>query len=162
MSGLVGLRTLYLGKATFKDQNVARHGYFTDAGLRKLQKLSRLFAVSLDYSEVTGTGLDAFKDLQTWEYFGCTYSPFNDDGMKNLARMPKMKKLNLSNTQITSKGLVHLKGLKMLEDLYMDGTKITDDGLQHLLALKRLRYLNFADTLVTPKAGKAATRRLAT
>lgn len=50
----------------------------------------------------------------------------------------------------------------MLEDLYMDGTKITDDGLQHLLALKRLRYLNFADTLVTPKAGKAATRRLAT
>ncbi|MBI3821152.1 MAG: hypothetical protein HY289_00560 [Planctomycetes bacterium] len=160
LQGLVGLRTLYLGKATLKDQDVARRGYFTDAGLRKLRKLNKLCAVSLDYNEITGAGFNTFEELGSIEYLGLTYTPFNDTGMKNLARMHKMTKVGLSYTQVTSKGLASLKGLKKLEELYLDGTKVADDGLRCLRGLSNLTYLRLDETLVTPEAAEKAYQRL--
>lgn len=145
------LNTLYLGKSTLKENRIKRREVVTDDGLRRLRRLAKLFAVSLDYNKVRGTGFTPFGRLDRVEYFGCGDSPFDDAGAKQLARMPKLKKITLSNTEVTDRGMSHLSGLKHLEELYLDGTKVSDKSRNVLRSMHKLRYLNVGRSFVTKK-----------
>jgi internalin A len=94
--------------------------------LRRLKKLRRLYAFSLDYIEVTGAFLDSFESLARLQHFSCSESPFNDRGLTNLTRARRMIKLQLENTLVTDQGLRQLAKLKNLTEYYVSGSRITE------------------------------------
>jgi hypothetical protein len=143
LTNMTELSTLYLGKATLHHGKIKRKGKVTDSGMRCLSGLTRLSAVSLSYTNVTGESFAAFRGFSELEHLFLEATPFNDDGMKHIARMPRLKQLQLQETQVTDAGLVHLAGLQELEILYLNGSKVTDHGIAKLAGLKSLKQLYF-------------------
>jgi hypothetical protein len=80
----------------------------TDAGLKDIARLVKLFDLDLSGTQVT------------------------DAGLKHLASLENLSDLTLYNTEVTDAGLVHLAGLKGLRHLSVYRTLVTDAGVAEL------------------------------
>ena len=110
----------------------------TDAGLKELTGLVSLQILSLQETQVNGTGL---KDLAPLEIpGGIISSRYASDGRrpKGLGR-ELLYSLGLANTQVTDRGLQEC----------LSKTQADDAGLMVLARLKSLQCLNLFDTQVT-------------
>jgi internalin A len=80
----------------------------SDAGLERLERLTRLQSLILSNTNVTDTGLVHLKGLT------------------------QLQTLHLSGTKITDAGLVNIQGLANLQNLFMLRTQVTDEGVKKL------------------------------
>jgi hypothetical protein len=79
----------------------------THALIEKVENLSRLQRLTLDYSSVT------------------------EEDLLRLKRLRELTDVSLAGTQVTDAGLAHLTGLTNLARLNLEGTRVSDAGLQH-------------------------------
>ncbi|QDU44664.1 Leucine Rich repeats (2 copies) [Symmachiella dynata] len=80
----------------------------SDAGLKHLQGLTKLYVLSLGTTHVSDVELEHFRELTN------------------------LYDLRLSNTQVSDAGLEHLQGLTNLEVLDLDNTRVTQAGIDKL------------------------------
>jgi hypothetical protein len=80
----------------------------TDAGLKNLNRLTRLQSLSLARTNVTDAGLMHIKGLTKLQYLG------------------------LWNTKVSGVGLANLKGLSQLRVLELEGNKVSDSAVKNL------------------------------
>ena len=112
----------------------------SDEGVAHLAQLSKLRALILPGSKVTGSGLRGFEELRALSLAG---APLTDLGLAEIAKMSQLRQLDMSRTSITDRGLAELSGkLPQLTRLNVAHTKLTDEGLANLLGRKRLRELD--------------------
>jgi len=96
----------------------------TDAGLARLDGLTRLKELDL-----SGTGI-------------------TDSGLVHLRGMVSLQQLDLSYTRITGAGLIHLRGLTSLQTLSLRHTKVGELGVVQLKKLTSLKSLDVWGTEV--------------
>lgn len=134
-------------------------GQIPDAGLRKLTSLQRLESLSLSgdgtdeqiawfarlphlkelrlrYSEVSGTGLRHFHQI---EELHVEYNPLTDAGLSSLSPDSRLKRIFLYRTKVTGSGLA---GFTQLEKLEINACPLTDEGLASVCQNKNLRALS--------------------
>jgi hypothetical protein len=97
----------------------------TDAGVRHLRGLPRLWSLLLDGTRIT------------------------DQGLAHIAAVPSLSSLDIGWTHVTDAGLVHLQYATRLELLHLQGNPISDDGICHLRGLNKLTVLDLQESLVS-------------
>lgn len=155
----------------------------TDRDLRALRRAHRMKKLALNYTFITGHGLQHLKDCRELELLSLNNcAKIGDDGAAYIARLPNLKFLFLAGTGITDKGLRQIGKLKTLRFLDLSNTKVTgtgfagrgmfrsltglfvcgskvgDLGLKEIAVLPSLSYLDCSDTPVTGKGVAALTR----
>ena len=122
----------------------------TDAGLARLQGLTRLKTLWLHNSGITGDGLRHVAKMRDLENLSFPQGSVKDADLAYLAGLTKLKEIELTGNQITDAGLVHLGGLTHLERLELKNTKVTD--LTPIRGLTRLNWLNVQGSPLNDKA----------
>ena len=87
----------------------------TDAGLRRLTRLSGLHHLDLSGTSVTDEGLDV------------------------LASLPALRSISLGGTRVTDAGIAHLAHCEGLERVQLQGTRTGDGAIRALAGKARLR-----------------------
>jgi internalin A len=152
LQGLTQLEELYI--CTYESANQhdrklsAGHRKLTDSGVRHLQNLKSLTALSLDNSSVSDAGLADLRALSQLEVLSLDNTAVTDAGLKNLAALSKLKELYLRNLRLKGKGLDSLRGLKSLKKLVLDGAQISDETMKSVGALTQLEHLSLWSTSV--------------
>lgn len=121
----------------------------TDAGLVRLQGMTQLQWLELQYTQVTDAGLVHLERLTRLSCLNLYGTHITDDGLVHLRGLAQLQSLGLGGTQVTDAGLAHLRGLTRLVILYLHNTQVTDAGLVHLGGLTQLRQLKLVGTDVT-------------
>ena len=122
----------------------------TDAGLRKLTRLTNLEDLRFGGTKVSDAGVDSLKDmkyLKTIEVWGTRMS---DRGfIRLLEEHPSLEDLNFNSCKISDAALERLQSHQALKSLSLSGTQVTDAGLQYLKNLKQLQSLALHDTCIS-------------
>lgn len=181
LAGMKGLRTLWLCKERFRDEDLeflaklpklesvdlfADNDYeqkslVTDRSAEFLKRAKTLQRISIFGSErltdkfvdVISRELPDFEDLELWP------SPeLTDKSLEMLAsRCPQLKQLDLQSKRITDRGVEHLTAAKQLERLALESASLTAACAESVQQLTRLRML----TLTFPKLDDRAVRSIA-
>jgi hypothetical protein len=139
------------------DRLFVRDSPVTDAGLQHVGALSRLTLLTLEHTNVTGTGFVHLRGLPL-EHLSLDGSPIDDAGLSALPDLPALVQLDLSGTLVTGRSLSQVRRFPALAGLYLSATKVDDDALRHLEGLP-LKSLNLSKTTVSD-AGLARLERL--
>ena len=116
-----------------------------DSTLDRLTGLTKLVAVYLDYTRVSGRSakvLASFHSLANLSLDSC--EQFDDDGLRELSLSPRLVYLCIDKTGVTDDSIPSLKKLSRLNGLSARFTKITDksaDALSEIPALNLLFLL---------------------
>ena len=110
----------------------------TDEGLAWLTSFKELESLSLLDTRIDGTGLDRLQPLDRLRCVGIEGPLVTVEGLGHLTSLTK---LGLWKTRLTDRGLEFLKGLPDLEELILDDETVTYQGLAVLQALPRLKNL---------------------
>jgi hypothetical protein len=127
----------------------------TDAGIKKLEKLTQLEGFGAVSDGVTDDAMDTIVKFQELRDLGLSRG-VTDTG---LAKLPALMKLNTlwldRNVRITDAGLVHLAKCKSLTFVSLAGTKVTKAGVEKLsLALPKCR-IEYPGGVIEPKESPA-------
>ena len=135
----------------------------TDAGLKPLNKLSKLKSLHLGGCKaVTGSGFADLPDLAALEVLYLNDTATNDAGMKAVARLREVKTLDLDRTKITDAGVRELATPRGLVSLSVEETAVGDAGLIAVAEkAKKLERAGVKKSKVTEK-GAADARSKAT
>jgi Leucine-rich repeat (LRR) protein len=142
MASLVGMRDL---------KSLRVSGNISDRGLKSLQGLKNLKELHLEYSQVSGSGLQYIGNPQNVVSVSlCACIKVTDDDLKILARLTNLRSLDVGFTQISDKGMMHLTDLASLETLKLTADEnVGNDGLAATEWLTKLKVIDFAGTRVT-------------
>jgi hypothetical protein len=131
----------------------------TDAALRPLEDIGRLFQVALSDSGVADAGLSHLAGRTDLEHLlldngpvpesGAPRNRITDGGLRHLEGMRRLFSLALSGSDVTDDGLRHLAGLPRLTVLEMNRCRIEGPGLAHLGRLPHLEVLWLDDNPIT-------------
>jgi hypothetical protein len=140
-------------------------GTFTDRGMKLLQRLSGLFALNLDASElgITAAGLAHLVDLPNLGWLACDAT---DEAMPYIARMPQLRFLGCQDTvagddgftelsrsqsieyiwgrrchNLRSRGFAALAQMPALRGLSVSCKNVADEGVAELPRFRALREL---------------------
>lgn len=124
------------------------HCSANDADLAELACLRNLEQLDLQGCRVTDAGLKGLRGmLRLWK-LSLESTSITDAGLVELAHLTGLRDLNLSRTAVSDAGLQHLVGLTALSQLYLAETQVTDASMAILTRLPRLRDLSLLTTCV--------------
>ena len=101
---------------------------FTDLGLAKLGKLTKLRRLNMSGARLTSSGLKVLAGLPLERLSLWNCDALNDAAANVLVEIPTLTNLDLSLTAVTDKGLQTLSKLPNLKVLYLTETKVTPQG----------------------------------
>jgi hypothetical protein len=102
----------------------------TDAGLARLNGITRLKELDLSGTAITDAGLVHLKGMTRLQVLNLSGTAITDAGLVHLKGMTRLQELDLSDTSVNGTGIVYLKGLTSLMSLELRGTKVDDFGAQ--------------------------------
>ena len=107
----------------------------TDAGLAAIgtSKVSReLRQLLIGKTKITDAGLKSVAELPRLYLLEVSGTAVTDAGIAQLGGMERLKVLRFRNTAVTDKGMASLGGLKTLIIMSVGGSKVTDTGIAGL------------------------------
>jgi Leucine-rich repeat (LRR) protein len=116
-------------------------GQFSDAGLEKLRRLTKLELLCLEGDDFSDAGLAHLRQLTKLKGLSLGSPRISDQGLSELAQLPDLEWLCLMSSHITGKGIAQLAACKRLRSLTLLQLRITDDDLQHLGSLQSLESI---------------------
>ena len=137
-------------------------GRCTDSSLSHLAKLTSLKTLSLNVTEVRGSGLVHLEQLPSLRSLRLMGNEFSEAGLAYLRNMTFLKELALFGPgwPLTNAGLANLSHLTSLENLDLHWKKqITDGGMVHLKPMRSLKKLDLWHSQVTD-AGLAQLKEM--
>jgi len=131
-----------------------------NAGLRPVEHLSEVEALTVDGPFVTDDGLPHLRGLTNLVNLSLRSTRVTDFGLAHLKGLTNLTTLDLCSTHVTDAGLAHLKGLTNLTILYVCKSQVIGAGLAHLRGLTKLLLLDLCGTQVTVAGVKELKRAL--
>lgn len=145
----------------------------TDAGLRNLQRSTKLVlldlsgdqigdsaiknictmplqVLALNGTKITNESGEFLRKMPTLEALALEDTDFGDRGLQKIAKLPHLRELNCSQTSITDASMHQLARMPSLSVLGLAGTNVTDDGIAKLAMSSSLTRLDISNTAVTP------------
>ncbi len=144
---LPSLEVLDLGAGRVGDG--AQGTLFTDIGLANLADATKLRALRLYRTRITGARLAELSGLTELRVLRISDAPLEDAHLEGLVHLRNLECLQLLNTPTSDTGLVHIGRLTHLKNLWLNETQVTDAGLEDLVRLSELRALSLTGTKVT-------------
>ena len=151
----------------------------SDEGLKRLERLKGLEALTISAPSVTDAGAESLKHLTSLKELSIQGTKITDRGLESLANLPRLESLTLGGDHFTSEGLSRLnvkltslmllgwkqpisdadleplvrlrslERLRMLDEINGPATDITDGGLKTLKKMPRLKEISFQSRYVT-------------
>ena len=113
----------------------------TDEWLEPIGRLAGIEVLDLRGSRVTDAGLKKLEGLTRLRELNLGQTGISDAGLGAIGKLGRLEVLNFGFTQVTDDGLGGLAGLARLRELRLDGNLVTDVGLKHIRKLGRLGAL---------------------
>ena len=139
--------------------NLSGSVFVSDAGMRHLRGVNKLWFLGLFRTSVGDAGLKDIGSLKGLVYLNLRQTPVTDVGLAHLTGLKALEHLDLRQTGISDKGLEAIGKLQSLKELWLDSTRISDAGLGSLAHLGKLEMLSLGNTDVT-NAGVAKLKPL--
>jgi hypothetical protein len=137
----------HIGKLRGLERLDLQRSRVSDAGLERLEGLTRLRELNLTHTKITDAGMERIGKLAGLEVLSLECTAISDSGVKNLRELTRLRELDLGLAPVTEVGLGHVGRLARLEVLTIGGnpaSRVTDAGLEKLEGLKRLRRLKLS------------------
>ena len=106
-----------------------------------LSSLSRLEALSLQRTGITGNGLKYLKAIGSLMVLNLSGNDITDEDLASVSRLTGLEVLALQDTKITGVGLAQLEGMARLNVLNLTNCRIVDDDLKHFTTMPNLRIV---------------------
>lgn len=130
----------------------------TDKSLTYFQNLKRLRSISLNETNVSGSGFKFLLDKSELYQFEFSKSPISDEGLKYLSAINYKNPiigLYLSESKVTDAGMPYIAKMKFDQGrISLSGTAVTDKGIKHLSGFKNMIEIFLYNTKVTDEGGK--------
>lgn len=126
----------------------------TDAGVRRLARLTQLRHLNLSGCGITDAGLAVLRRLPALESFAAAWTAVTDAGAAHLAACPALRRVDLMGTASGDGAIRALAGHQQLHEL-RSGNNVTDAGLPLLRDLPIFRTWRGGDVrmaLLSPDA----------
>ena len=122
----------------------------TETGLQVFKDVNSVKVLYLNATAISDSGLANFKGCKDLSMLVLDLCPqVTDLGLENFKDCKNLGILLLGSTKVTDAGLVHFKNWKNLHTINLFDTKVSDVGLAHLKDCKNLRSLDVRKTKIT-------------
>lgn len=126
------------------------------SALGKLRELESLRSIHLTGDCIIDTDLRSFSGLTKLEAVSISKSSISGRGIAALAKsVPRLRELFVSNTTLSDRDVVELLELTGLEVLDVSDTRISAEGIKRLAALPKLRELKATGTKIPAEISDA-------
>lgn len=143
LAQLTQLRELHVPRPHYVDPAMDK-GYYTDAGVKAISRLTSMEKLSLAGYGVTDEGvrhLTGMVHLKELDFFGC--GRLTDESLETIAGFRSLQTLRVKYARLAMTGLKPLNRLTSLENLTLDEVVQDNSGLD-LSGLANLRDLSFS------------------
>lgn len=130
----------------------------TDKSCVYFQDLKNIQSISLNETNVSGSGFKYLIDKTELDRLDLSDSPITNEGLKYLSEIKfknPITEFYLDNSKVTDAGMPYIAKMKFDQGrISLSGTVVTDEGIKHLAGFKNMIEIILYNTKVTDKGGK--------
>jgi internalin A len=126
----------------------------TDEDLERLRYFPKLRWLSLDKTQIDGSGLTHIERMRSLKSLSVQQTNVDDEFLTYLRHLTELRHLGLARTRVTGRGLENLKELQQLDTLWLSRTDVTDADVQHIVCLRNLEDLNLGGTKISDEGAR--------
>lgn len=121
----------------------------TDAHLRSMSGLGKMYSLSIPSSIITDRGADTLTRFTQLDNLHFASDQITDNTLKKISSLSGIKTLDLSGSQLTGDGILHLTKLHKLRSLTLKNVVLSDEAVAALGKMNSLEILILNDTSIS-------------